>query len=214
MTPIEIETAARNKYNSIGDTFFSSSEIMQLIYEACVDLATEAMTIERLYTTSTVVGQQDYTYPSEAIALKRITYNGTKLKPVTMREDDALTILNQSTTEQGTPAYYFIWDEVIYLRPIPSTIGTLRIYSFNEPQAVNSTSVLEVPTMFHKDIVNYVVSEMCEKDENDTFAQRYFMKWEKGVEKAKRWTARKKRGDSFSTVQDEESLAETILGAV
>ncbi len=57
MTPTQIEEAARRRYNSVGDTFWSSDEIMQLMTDACLELAKEALVIEATYTTSTVVGQ-------------------------------------------------------------------------------------------------------------------------------------------------------------
>lgn len=213
MTPTQILTAARNKYNAVGDSFYSDDELLHLIYEGSVILATEAKCIERVFSTSTVASQQEYTYPTSLIEIKRITYNGEKLKPVNFREDDSLTLGNAATTSTGTPQYYSIWNETIYLRPIPSAVGTLKIFGCVEPQIPGINSTLEVPSMLHIHLVNYVVSEMCDKDENDRFAQKYMEKFLAGVTSAKRWSQKKKRGDAFAVVQDEESLSETILGS-
>lgn len=214
MTPTQIETAARNRYNAISDSFWSQDEILNLLYGACLDLSRECLLIERSYTTSTVASQQEYAYPTSAIAIKRVSYDGKKLKPITMREDDSITGLNQSTTATATPQYYFIWNQTISLRPIPSSVGTLKIYTYNEPSAITITSTLEIPTQFHMDLVDYIVGEMAAKDLNFTAAQYYQAKWEKAKIAAKRWAKRKNRGDSFNVVQDEDMMIEGYLGIV
>ncbi len=214
MTPTEIETAARNRYNSIGDSFFGQNEILDLLWDACLDLTRECNLIERVYTTSTVASQQEYSYPTSTISIKRITYEGKKLKPITMREDDAITGLNQSTTSEGTPQYYYVWNETIYLRPLPSSVGTLKIYTYNEPQQLTTSSSLEIPTQFQMDLLDYIVSEMAAKDSNFTAAQYYANKWEQAKMNIKKWQRKRLRGDSFATVQDEEAMIESYLGIV
>lgn len=201
MSPTDIELAARNRYNAVGDSFWSQAEIFMLIYDACLDMARECFLIETTYTTSTVASQRAYDYPTNTISIKRIEYNNAKLEPVSFREDDYIVGYNQSVTSTGTPMYYSIWDETIYLRPTPSGVGTLTIYSYNEPSEVTSTSTLEIPTQFHMDIVSYVVSEMCSKDQNYTGAQWFLNKWEKAKLSAKRYARKQKRGDSFAVVQ-------------
>jgi len=208
MTPTSIIAAARNKYNAIGDSFWSDEELLGLIYDACVDMNREAMFIERVYSTSTVAGQQEYAYPTDTTTIKRITYNGKKLTPIDFREDDAITGLNQSTASTGTPSFYFIWDETVSLRPIPSDVGTLKIWVYNEPAAIQISSVLEIPTQFHSDIINYLVGEMANKDKEFDHADRYFARWEKAKITAKAFARKKRRGDALAHVKDEESIYE------
>lgn len=214
MTPTEIETEARNAYNAVGDSFFSQSEIFNLIWKALNELAHECLAIENTYTTSTVASQQAYSYPSNTISIKRVTYEGKKLKPVTFREDDAITGLNQSTTSTGTPQFYFIWDSEIYLRPIPSAVGTLKVYSYNQHTTISSTTTLEIPAIWHMALVDFVVAQMAAKDSNFTAAQYYKANWESTKLAVKRWNRKRLRGDSFAAVQDEEELVESYFGVV
>jgi len=206
MTPTEIETSARNRYNSIGDSFFSQAEILDMMWDACLDMTRETNIIERLYSTSTVASQQDYTYPTNAIALKRVTYEGRKLMPISLREDDQITGLNQATTATGTPRYYFIWNSVISLRPVPTGVGTLKIYTYNEPSVITNTSVLEIPVQFHMDLIDYIVSEMAAKDSNFQAAQYYQQKWEQAKLNVKKWQKRRLRSDGFSSVQMDDQV--------
>jgi hypothetical protein len=214
MTTQDLVTAIRRQYNSVGDSFFSDDEILNLIYQACLDMNAECggKLIERVYTTSTVAAQQEYDYPTSTMSIKRIQYDGQKLSPIDFREDDAITGMDQDTTSSGTPQYYMIFNETIYLRPIPSGVGTLKIWSFNEPQALTISSTLEIPTQFHMNLREFCLAEMAMKDSNAQAADRYLMNWEKSKLRAKKWTMNRKRADSFGVVKDEAQLNETYLG--
>lgn len=215
MTPTEIETAARNKYNAVGDSFWSQLEIMDLIYAACNEMAQRARVIERAYTTPTVAATQEYAQPTYAFEIKRITYDGTKLIPINMREDDWLTGNNADTTQQGTPQYYYLWDQTIVLRPIPDSVGTLKIYTYNVPQTVTNTSTLEVPIQYHHNIVDYVLREMFAKErEFSDMYTLYDKRWEAHIKNAIRDFHKRKRGDQFAVVQDEGEVDRMFTGVL
>lgn len=214
MTITQLLTSARRRYNSVNDSFFADEELINILYDACLDFARTTLCIERVYTTSTVASQQEYDYPTSTIAIKRIQYDGKKLQPINMRQDDSITALNQSTTATGDPQYYYIYNETIYLRPIPAGVGTLKIWTYNEAQELTVSSTLEIPTQFHLDLVDYMASEMAAKDLNFTTAKYYLEKWERRKAEAKKWTQKKKRTDGFGSVMDEEISIETYLGVI
>jgi hypothetical protein len=202
MTPTQILTRARNKYNAIGDSFFSDEELLGYLHDGCMEINQEAKLIERTYTTSSVANQQEYDYPGDTIAIKRLTYNGKKLEQITMRDDDLITGFNQSTTDTGTPSFYYIWNDTISLRPIPSANGdTIKVWSFNEPAEISSSSTIEIPTQYHKDLVYYIVMEMATKDKQFNHADTFERKWERAKLSAKAWARKKNRGDGFGMVQ-------------
>ena len=214
VTPTQILTAARRKYNSVSDGFFSDAELLGLLWDRCRDLAIRTLCIERAFTTSTVASQRDYDRPTNAIAVKRIQYDGQRLHKITEREDDTLTLYDEDTTSTGTPTYYQEWDETISLRPIPSAVATLKIWAFCEPQELTISSTLEIPTIAHGTIINGMVADMVGKDENWAAFDRYELKFEKGVMELKKYLAKRKRTDGPAFVQDEEMLASTVLGRV
>lgn len=209
MTANDIETIARRRYNAIGDTNWSSEEFWNSIDEAQAIVAREALCIEATYTTSTVASQQEYSYPTNTIAIKRITYDGRVLEPIDFDEDDRMTLNNASTTATGTPAYYFLWDGVIYLRPVPSAVGTLKIFSINKPQLITAgTTSLEIPAQFQPGIAHYVLAEMYRKDKDFASGQKYEDKFTAGVVMAaKRWQQKKNRANRFGHVQPEETVS-------
>jgi hypothetical protein len=203
MTVAEIEESARSQFNGIGDSFFSTTDFFPAIYQASLQLAREALVIEETYETTTVADTQEYSFPTNTISLKRVTYDGVKLTPITMREDDELTVTDASANSTGTPAYYSIWNDTISLRPIPAAAGTLKIYSYNEPGAVTAASILDVPTLFHMDIVDFVLSKMYAKDKDFQAATYHMDLWKEHVLAAKRWAKKRLRGDAMAHVHAE-----------
>lgn len=206
MTPLQIEQQARERYNAIGSTFWSQSEIFSYIYQAEMDIVNETTAIERSYETPTVIGQQEYDFPTNAISVKRITYAGRKLKPINFTDDDQITGFDQDITMTGDPLYYYIWNRVIALRPVPSAVDTLKIWTLNYPDTVSSTTTLELEPFFHTYLIDYVVWKIATKDENITIADHYKNEWKEALLKIKMHRNREKRKDAFNFVRDEEAV--------
>lgn len=214
MTPVQILDFARSQYNAVGDSFFSDSELYTHLYQAEMELAMKSGCIKNVYTASTVASTQEYSRPTNAITLRRISYAGVKLQPITMREDDAITMMNQATTQTGTPAYYFEWGASIFLRPVPDAVGTLKIYSCDKPQTVSSTSTLDVPDRYHPLLADYLVYRMALKDKNAAAVESYRDAWDRGVLEAVKHERKRLRGDSFYGIQDDAALAESVIGSI
>lgn len=213
MIPSDIATAARDLYNASGDSYFSDTQMYNWIWQASHDLAKKAWLIERTYTTTSVANQQSYTYPTTTIAIKRVTVNGRKIKRITHREDDAITLSNATVTATGWPIYYTDFDYTLYLRPIPDGTYTIQIYTYNDATyPITASSTLEIPALFHFDMVDYVLFRMFGKDKNPELMQFHLALWQQHVKDAIAYKNRMKRTDSFATVQSEENLPVTILG--
>jgi hypothetical protein len=213
MDPQDIEQAARERYNAVSETFWSQSEIFTLIRNACQEAATETQCIEGIdSSTTTVSGTQGYAFPTNFISIKRLTYDGIKLSPIDFRKADSLTLNNTSTELTGRPDYYVEWGGSVYLYPTPNDAKVLKFWGVKEPAAVTALSTIEIPSVFHGRIINYVLSEMYAKDKDFQSAQYYKGLWNVDKKEMSRWLKRARRRDSFATVIDEESLPNTILG--
>lgn len=215
MTLADIENAVRRRTQTTSDTaFWTQAQIIDEVYFAAQILAREALLIEAKDTSiSTVAGTQSYAFPTNFISIRRVEYDGKKLTKVTFREDDTITGQNTSSAVQGTPTYYYLWDDTIYLRPLPDDAKTLTVYGFKEHTQLTSVSdTLEVPTLFHPALIDYVVSEYYAKDGETNRASYYRQLWENWIVKAKRWSKRRLRSDAPAHVMPEEVLATNILG--
>jgi len=212
MTPTELVTFALQRWNEPAGGLFSDSELYTVIWSAQLELALESFCIRKVYTTPTVVSQQEYAKPTNAISIKRVTYEGQKLFKITDREDDALTLNNQTVTASGTPQYYWEWDTNIELRPLPAAVGTLKIYTYDIPQTVSASTTLDVPTRYHPRLANFMLAYMSEKDKNFQAASTYRQLWMKDLQDAKRYEKKFLRGDIIAHVLDEESAPLTTIG--
>ena len=78
----DLVTYARQQYNATSDSFFSDTELYSYIYDAQMQLARFTSCIRGTYTQSTVASQQEYSMPSDVISVKRVTYDGKRLAPI------------------------------------------------------------------------------------------------------------------------------------
>lgn len=219
MTPALIVTAARRKYNSTNSSFYADAEIWDLIYQAELEIAMETKILEgrTVISGGSVDGTQAYAFPTGCLELKRVEYNGQKLKRIDFQQDDALTLANSNTTAEGDPLYYYVWDSYIYLRPIPDTSSVqIRVYYYKEPTIITASGqTLEVPSVCHMAIVDRVAAELAAKDQNFETASYYMQLWnDVHMPRIKNWARKRRTGDGFNIVKDEEALAGTILGAL
>lgn len=199
MTPAEIETQVRNRYNASGDPHFTSAEIRNAIYQAELELALEAFVIEAVTTTASVASTQTIAYPTNCIGIRRVEYDGKKLAAGAL-EDDPKT----STTEvTGTPGEYTVWNDSIYLYPTPDAVKTVKIFHYNQPAEVTTASTtMSIPSRYHTDIIDFCLSIMYAKDQNTQMATYHRNQWESNVNKIKRNRRKEKSSDSFTVVKE------------
>jgi hypothetical protein len=216
MTPQEIIDAARRAYNaSSSDPFFSDMQMLEWVYQGSMELAKEGFLIEKVFTTTTVAGTQGYAYPTNAFAIKRITYDGEPLKHLSQREDDLLTGGDQDVTTQGTPEGFVDFNQTIDLRPYPDAAKTLKIWVYAHPSGVPTvSSSLDLPDEWHIHLTNFILREMSAKNKNYEGARYYSQEWEKTVEQARRFQKRKQRGMEFRVVQNVDILPSSVLRGI
>jgi len=202
MTPAEIIEAARNRYNAIGDNFFSDTELYEVIYGLCCEIISDGLVIEGKYSTTTVASQQEYDFPTNAINIRRMTYDGKKIEQITFEEADQKYTNSAGTYGSGTPRHYVLWNRVIYLFPVPDDTKTLLIYSHDNQQTISNTATISLPAIFHPVIVEGLVAEMAFKDKNFAASDRARNKFTEMKILRIREYRRSKRGDSPAMVKN------------
>jgi hypothetical protein len=211
LTPLEVADAARREYNvASGDTFFSDTQLYEWLYAAEIELCKKTMIAKQVYSTTTVAGTAEYNYPTNAFAIKNVTYNGYPLRRITFREDDLLSGGDQDSTTQGEPIGYVDWGQVLYLRPLPNAARTLKMWSYIHPSAVHTaTSSFVIPDEFHIQLKEYCLARMCAKNKNYEGYRFYQGLWDNVIAEATEYVRLKERGDNFNIVQNVD-MAETL----
>lgn len=199
----ELITYARQQYNAVGDTFFSDDEARLEIYQAQMELAKETKCIRSVFTTTSVSSQQTYAFPTAALEIKRVTFNGDKVRPDSL--ENVLDLTSSTGAATGTPYIYAIWNETLYFGPIPNAAQTIQIFSINEPGTITSSATaLEVPSRYQAELVEFVLWKWCLKDKNYQGATLHQTLWQKCVDRAKAYERLMLRGNGFSIVRNED----------
>lgn len=209
----DLLTYARRQYNAVGDDFFPDAQLYTHVEQAQLELATAGLLIEDTLTATTADGQQEYSFPTNTIAVRRVTWNGQKLNPIDLRDADTVTVFTSGVAATGTPQYYSVWEKTFALWPTPNAAQALKVWAYCEPQTVGSASTLEVPSEFHIRMADYLLEKMAAKDKNFQAAGYYANEWAKTLAKARSWARKRRTADALVFVRDEEKQYQTIIGA-
>lgn len=207
MTLTELITLIDGRFNSANDAFFSEQFKLDCIWQACQVLARQARIMEQRYSTTTVAGTREYSFPTQLISIDRITYDGEKLEPISMSEDDILTMRDEDSTTQGTPRYYYTFNEIVFLRPIPDDAKTLRIWSIIKPQRLTTvTATIEISEQYHTCLADFVLHRMALKERDFQAAREYQVLWAQHVADAEIWERAKYDNDILPVVLDLDAV--------
>lgn len=202
----------RQRYNAVGDRFFSDPEIIDLIYEAEMEIAEETEGLEKIYTTSTVASQREYDFPTNCLKIYRLTYNGERLQKIDFTEDDAFTGSRENTTTTGDPLYYSIFADRLFLRPVPAEVGTLKIFSISIPiELTSDTDSMNLPERYRIFVKDYVLSQMFAKDKNAGMVTYHEDRFQRHIKRIKRLEMKRQIGDVYPVVKDEDMLGVRTL---
>lgn len=160
-------TRARTRINETSTTFHTEANLIAYADEAQKYIVRETKCLEDIDTSTTIVsGTQEYALPTDYIAIRRITFDGIKLVSVDFTDLDEAGL--DETYCTGTPTNYYIWEDYVFLYPIPgdSDVGkTLRIFYYKSPATITaSTDTLETRTAYDDIAISYMTYLALIKD--------------------------------------------------
>ena len=200
LTVTDIQTRARERYNAVGDDFYSDQMLRDLIFDAQQILAKQGWVIEKTFSTGSVSGTREYAYPATTLGIKSVRYNLQKLGKRKLSEDPKTNL----TDPTGRPRDYALWNDTIILYPTPDTDDDeiqIRVYSYPDDVTAN-TDAIQVPEEYKEDLVVYLLMWMASKDQNLPLQDRYQQIWDASVGKAEQQRRKRLRGDQNTRVSD------------
>lgn len=211
MTPADLETYVRQRYNAIGDTFYPQLEIYNFFWQAQLELAMETYCIKNVYTALSVADQRAYDIPTNAIVIERVEYDGKRIFQNDLTDDDCYTANNPGTTTSGTPINYQRFGSTLYLRPIPSTDAlTIKVFSSDQPTQPSSSGLLDVPSTYHLMLADYALYCMFSQDQNAGMADRHYQIWVSNKSKVQELETLKNSGDEFKVVKSIDDMSQDL----
>lgn len=205
LTPQDIVNKALQRYNATTDDFFSNDELLHLVWDGQMELAVTALCIRQPFTTTSVANQQEYTTPSNFLGIFRASYDNEVLTVDTL--DNVLRQTEGISVGAGFSDTIAHWGNTLYLAPIPSEDGkTIKVWGFVEPQEPSASSSLEVPSRHQFKLINFLLSQMAYKDNNESLGDRYNQRWLADIEKARREERKLEKTGGFAVVKNEDFL--------
>lgn len=164
-----LERKVRRLFGDENNIVIDRQDIIDWANAAQVDIARTTMCLPFDVTAAA------NTFPktlSDMYSMYRMTY-GTPAVPktfITLEQIDA-EALSGGAIAVGVPQRYYIRSNVINLWPVPATNDTTSItITYNrapkEMLLADNPPVLDVPVMYHEDIVRYCLARAYEKNEN------------------------------------------------
>ena len=218
MTPNQILNTIRNQVYETSPTFWTDGEVFAYMWQAECELAALIGCTQSTDTSiTTVAGTQEYTRPSDALEISRVTWNYVPLKKIDLRDKDSLEFpsYGDSTNRTGNCTHFYEYGDLIGFWPVPPSASPVKIYYVKQPDEITaSSSTFTVPQLFHHYIPDYVLYRMYAKDQDETRAQLHKQAWGEHIIAARqKWQSRTGKG-RFSVVRDESQSQTTELGIV
>lgn len=214
MTPSALITAVQQYVGAESDDRWSQAELLTYIHICSQEMANRCLCIQSSTTATSTTGTSGYTMPSNALEVYRILFNGYKLQRIDMRTYDSFVGGDTANPATGTPGYYYIWNRIAYLYPVPTTAQTIKWYTYDNATLPTISSTLDIPVEYHWVLTFGVAAIMLPKDTGDPRFSIYHQKWLDGLEWVTRRERLRKRADSFATVKNEDDMITSYTGVI
>lgn len=219
MTPSEILESIRDQVYESSASFWSDDEIYRYMWQAECEIAGLIECNDIIDSTSldSTSGTKDYTIPSNFLDVYSVKFGNKFLKKITEREKTYFDFNNVTSTDySGEPDAFYLRGSTLSLYPNPTTTGVnITLIGNGQPTKLTSASTsFSIDQMFHHYIIDYCLSRMYAKDQDEVRADRHLRMWENSLVKAKQKWQNKKRSGKFNVVKDEDVYPTTDLGII
>jgi hypothetical protein len=103
---------------------------------------------------STVSGTETISIPSDLVMIKAAVIQTNP--NVVLQQKDLTTLLNDNpSTATGTPASYAAFGTSLYLRPVPGTAQTIKLFYYNSPTPLSDSNTSNTILTKYPDLLLY-----------------------------------------------------------
>lgn len=207
-TLTELRDAVREELQETGVTtgLWSNDELDRWFQEANDDITRQARIEAAPYALATVADTESYALPDDLGSLRRVelkvdTASWLVLAPV--RVDQRIP---QNTSgipsHKGSPAGYFIWNDRLYLTPVPDGVYELVLWYTKKGNTLSAAVEPIIPDEFHWILKLYVAARAKRKIDDPAYTT-YASDYQAAVSDMRSKLARYRRpGGRFKQVLD------------
>lgn len=199
-TVADIRRTVQRAFGDESGVSLEDADIFMWINDAQDEIVNRNKILKGTTSTSSVVGQADYTI-SSAVRIHQIEavhYDGLFLKNIPFVEAEQTIISSTTLTDSGTPELWYEWAGTFTFWPTPATVVPILFYLTLRPARVSAvTDLLSVPDKYYRNVANYVLQQAYEMSED--------------------WQASQLKGKQFDTsladMGEEERIAQNMTNA-
>lgn len=170
----QIASRVKRSFGDEAGIQITDDDIIGWINEAQEQIANDNQgLLEATGVADIVIGQADYSPPSDLAMLRSLQYNGVHLNRLSFNQFneylDGFRKTNPPIYGNGIPDSYMVWNNTITLFPTPqeSITAGLVIYYIKHPATiVTFADPLTVPVQYHTTIIDYCLTQAYELDED------------------------------------------------
>lgn len=181
----ELVTAVQRQFGDDSGIQITRTDILRWLNQGGIDLVRKTGCVQDHKQTDSVANDGSYTLPPDFISVRRVTYADIVLQPTTLDvADQDWTTRDLAPQPGGTPQFFHIWNNVIYLYPVPSTAqtGALDVFYIRTPTIlVGDLDVPEIPAKFHEALVRFAVARAKELNDEYDLAKYIMQDYENMV---------------------------------
>lgn len=170
----EVLQSVTRQFGDESGVQLETADIIRWVNDAADEINRRNKVLKATSTSSSVVDQQDYTFPSDNILqIESLHYAGSRLPNMPFPQAEEQIINAQATlNDSGTPYLWYEWGGRFSLWPKPSTVETITLYYTQRPDPVTVVGdVIPLPDKYFQAIVQYVLQQAYEMDEDWTASQ-------------------------------------------
>ena len=163
---------------------YTDAKVNRLINQGLGDLSTrfEWPWLATSSTIAVVGGTEAYAIPATADRLAKLMIAGES-RPLTEVSAAVAWEMNGDDPSSGSPTWFFLWGESIYLRPVPASAASLKVFYWQFPTFLTSEgAVPQFNPQFHHILGDYAMQMLWEREEDFEKASVYAQRYAAGVE--------------------------------
>lgn len=188
----EFEAVRGEQISDESDSVLTSTQLLNFFCNGELRFCELSDVLQDVDTSvSTVVGTKEYAFPSNAMKLLRVTYDGEKIYFVTVATLDNWD-RNWEAQSNGTPTNYYIrryedeWKIGLYVPPDDALV--LGVTYTRKPDTMGSIAdsvTPEIPEEYHMALVYYALAQSYARDQEFDRGRRFYLKFRELAERAR-----------------------------
>jgi hypothetical protein len=192
---------ARKELLETSAQYWSDAELIRYINRAVADYVNKTRILEDDAAMSLVQGQADYPLPSNWSSAKEIfikivkdddTYMWKRLYPFSLEKaaQQMPNFLNTTSTNQGRPTRYFIWNHRIWLSKAPDAQFATELHLFYKSKPIpvqSATDTIDLEEDLSEAILAYVLWKAWMKEQEFERADDQRTTYDRYVAEGRKW---------------------------